>query len=342
MFRSERNRNDEDKAQTLPPFVWKIACGLVGTVICHSIVKAYFSKFFLFFTVIVGCIYGINFWIKMNSKRVPLNGGWAVVTGASSGIGKEISKELVRKGYNLVVVARNMDRLQALAELLVKGAPDVKVIPVQFNLASSETAGEELFTAIESLSMREHDMHINILVNNAGVGLTKNVIESDLSDVNNLMSLNMRSLTKLCRLFGARMTQRGKGHILNISSMAGCFPNPHATIYGASKAFVTSFSKGLNYELYGSGVSVTVCQPGPTHTEFASHSSSESSLIFRIPGLVSDAKDVAHDAVEGMLKGEMVVTPGLLNRFTAVIVKIVPDFLLMALVKWMWAPTESK
>jgi short-subunit dehydrogenase len=188
-------------------------------------------------------------------------GSTALVTGASKGLGASFAKELARRGMNLVLVARSIDALQELAHSL--GAQyGVSGVALQADLAAPD-AVERIVAEIDRL-----DLKIDLLINNAGLGLTGDFLSHDLGQELASIQVNVQALVGLSHALGARMVARGTGGIINLASNASFQPLPHMATYAAAKAFVLHFSEALNVELKGRGVQVTAVCPGPTATSF--------------------------------------------------------------------------
>src|SRR5258705_10147996 len=184
---------------------------------------------------------------------------WALITGASSGIGYELAKLFAADQVNLVLVARNETRLKQVADELRAGhGVSARVLPKDLSLA---TAPVEIFDALR-------DMPISVLVNNAGFGWRRQFAKGELQRSLEMMHVNMDALVQLTCLFAQQMVARGQGRILNVASTAAFQPGPWTAIYYASKAFVFSFSVALAEELAATGVTVTTFCPGPTRTGF--------------------------------------------------------------------------
>ncbi|HEX9998732.1 MAG TPA: SDR family oxidoreductase [Abditibacterium sp.] len=225
----------------------------------------------------------------------------ALITGASSGIGMEIAKELARRKYDLVLTARREDKLREIEKLL---SPHVKITVLPFDLAQDD-APQQLFDALQG-----HP--IDILVNNAGFADFGAFAESDWKKMSALLHVNILALTQLTRLFLPQMIERKKGRILNVASTAAFLPGPWMSVYYASKAYVLSFSDALANETARTGVSVTCLCPGPTHSEFQERAGMQSSKIME--GALMHAKPVARLGVAAMMRGQKTVVPGLFNR----------------------------
>jgi hypothetical protein len=240
----------------------------------------------------------------------------ALVTGASSGIGRELAKLLAREGHALVLVARRREALEELArELAVKHGVAVRVIAKDLTTPDSTA---EIFGELE----RER-LSVDILVNNAGLGLHGRFWETDLDRQLGIIQVNVVALTALTSRFLPGMVARGRGRIVNVASTAAFQPGPYMAVYYATKAYVLSFSEALAQELSDTGVTVTALCPGPTVTEFQAAAGLEDTLLFRGP-LVMDAEKVARVGWAGAKRGKRVVIPGLGNKLIRETVRFSP------------------
>ena len=228
------------------------------------------------------------------------------MTGASSGIGIEVARELARRGYAVTLVARREDRLRELAEELGNGAQahacDVTDPHARKGLA-------------EALAAR--GTQVSILVNNAGFSTSGPFANSDRERELDMIRTNIEAVVDFCALFVPGMAERGSGAVLNLASTASFQPLPMQAGYAATKAFVLSFSESLHAELKPQGVTVTALCPGPVKTEFAD--------VAEIPGAESmpdvfwaKPDQVAQAGVKGLERGKRVVIPGVLNRAGAI------------------------
>lgn len=226
-----------------------------------------------------------------------------LVTGASSGIGLEIAKLAARDGDNLVIVARNRQALEELADELKPAA----VLVVAADL-SQPGAAEKLVA-----TLRDQNISIDTLVNNAGFGDVGEFAHSDFVKQQQMIQLNITTLTELTRLLIPEIKLH-HGRIMNVGSMAGFAPGPLMSVYFASKAYVLSFSEALHEELKDAGVRVSCLCPGPTKTNFgtAAHASSGSYL----ENTRVTAASVAKAGWQGLHDGKAIVIPGLLNTIT--------------------------
>jgi short-subunit dehydrogenase len=185
----------------------------------------------------------------------------ALVTGASKGLGEAIADALAARGMNLVLVARSVDALRALARRLTTNY-GVRCIPLNADLAdpgSVNQIGEEL---------KRQGIQVDLLINNAGLGLTGDFLSHDIRKEQAAIQVNVQSLVALTHLFGCDMAIRGKGGIINLASNSAFQPLPHMATYAAAKAFVLHFSEALQHELKAKGVRVMAACPGPTATNF--------------------------------------------------------------------------
>lgn len=246
---------------------------------------------------------------------------WALITGASAGIGNEMAKLFAADRFNLVLVARNEDRLKKLAaELKAAHGISVRVEPRDL---SRPRAAAELFDALR-------DTQISILVNNAGFGWRKPFADGELDRWLEMMHLNMDALVQLTHLFAQPMRARREGRICNVASTAAFQPGPLTAIYFASKAFVYSFSVALAEELAGTGVTVTTFCPGGTVTEFFARAEMETTR-HRMYMMPADA--VARIGYRALMKGEVIATAGLLNQVSSSIAKCLPSRFTARIVK---------
>lgn len=239
----------------------------------------------------------------------------AVVTGASSGIGRELARVAARNGYDLIVVARRADRLAALAsELAAFGGTTEQVV---VDLAQSGGAQ----AVVEAVA----DRPVEVLVNDAGVGgrglfATERQLATDLA----MIQLNVTTLVELTGLLLSGMLERRRGGILNVASIAGYLPGPHQAVYNASKAFVKSFSQALSEETRNAGVRVTALCPGPVATEFETVAGYIPTTSRNPTMRVASASAVAAAGWQGLAAGKPVVVPDLLTRIGLQTLRVLP------------------
>lgn len=231
----------------------------------------------------------------------------AVITGASSGIGYEFAKILAQKQYQLVLVARNLDRLNDIKqELEAKFAINVILIPADLSL---ENVAEGI---VKEIKYRQ--LNVEILVNNAGFGYGGYYTQQTWENEKDMIQVNIKSLSQLTKLILPLMLEKKKGRICHVASTAGFYPGPLMAVYYASKAYVVSYSQALANELKKTGVTVTCLCPGPTATNFQSVAGVEKSRLFKISKMAT-AKEVAEYGCQAMMSGKTVAIPGGMNNF---------------------------
>lgn len=230
----------------------------------------------------------------------------ALITGASSGIGRDIARELSKRGYDLIIVARNVEALNKLkAELKT----DVKVI--QKDLSSVEKC-KELYEEVQG--------QVDILINNAGFGDFGDFWNTNLDKELGMIDLNIKAVQVLTKLFLKEMMEKNSGHILNVASIAGFMPGPLMATYYSSKAYIVNLSRALQKELKEkkSNVKLSVLCPGPVNTNF----NNVANVKFSIKPLSSEY--VAKYSIEKMLKNKKVIIPGIFTKILRVLSKIAP------------------
>lgn len=238
----------------------------------------------------------------------------ALVTGASSGIGQAFARILAAAGTDLVAVARDEGRLRALAEEL---SPGVEVEVVVADLADRS----QVARVADRLEAGEGP--VDLLVNNAGFGHVGEFIDLDPLAEASVIDVNVAAMHRLAHAAGTAMSARGRGGILNVSSVAGFAPSPRAATYAATKAFVTSFSEALHVELGPYGVVVSCLCPGLTRTEFQQRAGRD---VDGVPdALWQSAEDVAKAGLRGLAKGRAVVVPGAQNKAMRTMIKASPS-----------------
>jgi uncharacterized protein len=229
-----------------------------------------------------------------------------LVTGASSGIGSDIARELARRGHGVTLSARREDRLRELAEELKDTGVRVEVIACD---VTDEASRASLIAKLADLGLE-----VEVLVNNAGYGSGGPFQELDGDSEVAMVKTNCEAVVAFCAEYVPKMIERGRGAILNVGSTAGYQPLPRQATYSATKAFVNSFSDALYADLGGTGVTVTSLRPGPVATEFGAAGGMEDEFS-KLPGfLVDSSEDVARAAVAAMDRGKRVVGPGIVGR----------------------------
>lgn len=252
-----------------------------------------------------------------------------LITGASSGIGREFALQLAPFASNIIIVARRLDRLEALKSEICELYPEVNIFTYGVDLAS------DINVAAFLKWLKESDLKVDFLINNAGVGDHGPFAEGNWDRINQMLSVNISALTKLTHSLLPDMLRNGEGAILNVSSVASLIPVPFLNVYSATKAYVTSFSEGLRAELSGTKISVTALCPGPVPTEFgkqATRLGENDKFDMNTPGFLSvDAATAASAGLKAVAKNRARAVPGLAMFIGATILTILPIFLMRPL-----------
>lgn len=229
----------------------------------------------------------------------------ALITGASEGIGRSFAEIFAKHGHDLVLVARNQEKLNQLSMVLsTKYAVTCHIMAVDLTPVDS---AKNLFNQLLQMGI-----HVDILVNNAGMMQIEKLHMCNVDTMNQLIQLNIQSLVNMTRHFVNPMIGRGAGKIMNVGSIASFMPTPNFSAYGASKAFVLSFSEGISQELKGTGVTVTCVCPGITETNMLSHAQG---LERYIPAFLKANPDtLAKEAYKALMKGDVVFLDKLANK----------------------------
>jgi len=243
-----------------------------------------------------------------------------LITGASAGIGAEFARLLAKDGQALVLTARRLDRLQALATEL-RAASGARVEVIAADLADKD-APRLIFDKIAALNLQ-----VGTLINNAGFGLRGAFAEQPLDRLIEMLDVNIVALTRLTGLFLPLMIARGSGGIINLSSIAAFLPGPYMAVYYATKAYVLSFSQAIAYETRGTGVVVTAVCPGRTQSEFDEVADLTGARLTRQPAM--SGRDVARLAIEGHRARKSLVITGAMNKLTPLGSRLLPRGVLM-------------
>ncbi|GLU27210.1 MULTISPECIES: SDR family NAD(P)-dependent oxidoreductase [Brucella/Ochrobactrum group] len=227
--------------------------------------------------------------------------GKALITGASTGIGAVYADRLAKQGYDLILVARSADKLEALSKKLIAATGrSVEVLPADLTNAHDVRAVEDVLKS---------DKNISLLINNAGAGGVKPLLDSDVDDMERMITLNITALTRLTYAAVPGFIARGRGTIINIASVVAIAPELLNGVYGSSKSYVLSFSHSLNHELADKGIRVQAVLPGATATDFWSIAGKP---VEELPqSIVMSTDDMVDAALAGLKNGERVTIPGL-------------------------------
>jgi len=245
----------------------------------------------------------------------------ALVTGASGGIGAELARELARRGHDLVLAARSLAPMEALAAELRDDGTAVTVIP-----ADLAKPGAAAGLAHEVAS---RGLVVDVLVNNAGLGAAGRFDRIDPARLGEVLQVNVVALSELTRLLIPGMVARGRGRIMLVASVAGFQPGPHMAAYFASKAYVLSLGEALAYELRGTGVTVTTLCPGATATNFFVVAGAKNSVMAKRLRRMMPADLVAQLGMRGLMAGRRVVITGMMNRVVALAGRYAPRRLIL-------------
>jgi len=256
----------------------------------------------------------------MTTRR--LDGKTALVTGASSGIGAALARELAREGANLVLTARRQDRLQALAQELTE-SHDVHVSVEAVDLGAPGAA------AIVEERTEGAGVAIDVLVNNAGFGLYEPFAAAPWERYAQMLTLNVVALTELTHRMVPHMIARGRGWVMNVASIGAYLPTPTFAVYGASKAYVRNFTEALRYELRGTGVRAIAVCPGATQSEFTLVAGQ--TLLPSAERWLMSAEKCAAIAVRKMLAGRATVVTGSVNALGMWLLRLLPRALMPGL-----------
>lgn len=248
-------------------------------------------------------------------NQMILTDHYALITGASSGIGAEFAWLLAQRGWPLIISARRRDRLEALKSE-IQNACGVQVHVIVQDLAQSGSA-QALFDAVQ-----EQGWTVSVLVNNAGFGMYGFLAEQDLKRLHEMVTLNVTNLTLLTRLFGAKMAQRKFGYILNVSSVASFQPCPCFAAYAATKSYVSSLGEALYQEFKPCGVVVCTLYPGMTQTEFMQVMGYGPKGVARVRAMT--AGQVAKKGLNALFRKKSSVTAGVMNKSLRVLMRFLP------------------
>lgn len=254
---------------------------------------------------------------------------WALVTGASAGIGATLVRELAARGAKLILTARRRERLESLAAELAAKGTETRIVVADLN---DPTAPQQIFDATEGAGLV-----VDILVNNAGLGqygaFRTSAIAQELSQVR----VNCEAMVHLSRLFVPRMIERRRGWVLVVASTASFQPVPYISTYAATKVFDRFFALGLAAEVAQYCIKVTALCPGPTESEFFEVAGAG---VFRDRG-VQPAEEVARLGVDALARGQRTIVPNLKGRFTAFLVRFLPVTLITSVIEKAARPKSS-
>lgn len=248
------------------------------------------------------------------------NMAYALITGGGKGIGKAIAMELAARGYNILLISRTQeDLIQICNNIETMHSVKAQYFTTDLSIQGIEN---KIFQWVQSLNIE-----IDILVNNAGYGLSGNFENQHLDNLKNMMQLNMLALIAITHIFLPQLKKQRKSFILNIASTAAYQAIPGLSVYAATKSFVLSFSRSLKIELIGSPVSVTCILPGPTNTAFMERATLSERGILLTSKVHMQPERVAKIAIQALLIGKTEMVPGLKNKLTNFLSRLLPKSL---------------
>lgn len=259
---------------------------------------------------------------------------YALITGATSGFGYEFAFLFAQHGYNLILVARQQESLAEIARN-IQAEYNVDVVTIAKDLFKPKAA-EEVF-----LEVKDKGLLVDILINDAGQGEYGKFSEYDLSRDLDIIQLNVVSLVTLTKYFLNDMLRRNEGRILQVASILSKYPSPWMAVYGATKAFVLSFTEGLIEELKETGVTVTALIPGASDTDFFHKAGAENSVTYREEPL-SSPQEVARDGFDALMKGERRIVSGFKNKVQSAMSSILPDEKLASQMNEQLSPSHKE
>ncbi|SDE96474.1 hypothetical protein SAMN05216464_111100 [Mucilaginibacter pineti] len=239
----------------------------------------------------------------------------ALITGGTSGIGKELAKLFANDHYNLIIVARDQSELESATREL--GASGVQVETISKDLSKMD----EAFALCQELE----DRQIDVLVNDAGQGVYGLFKDNDIERELDIIHLNICATVILTKYFVQQMAARGEGKVLNLGSVAGKVPGPWQAVYHATKAFVLSFTTAIREEMKDSGITFTALMPGITDTDFFNKAGMNDSKALQDESVKANPADVAKDGYEALMAGEDRVISGFKNKMQVSMANLMPD-----------------
>lgn len=250
----------------------------------------------------------------------------ALITGASRGIGKAFAEEFARNGFSLILIARTLAELQGLQQQLKSQyQTDSKILSIDLQQPDSI---DRIMNEIQN------DLpNLQVLVNNAGFGISKKLTETPEADVDGMLTININLLTKLTYRVLPHMQNKKRGMILNLASTAAYVPGPYMAIYYASKAYVLSFSEAIHEELKQDGIFVTALCPGYTKSTFHDRAGKSRLMSGWLPKM--SAEQVAKIGYDALMKNKRVVTSGFLNKLSLLMMYLTPNFILLKIIAFL-------
>lgn len=261
------------------------------------------------------------------------NGQTALITGATSGIGLELARCFAKDGYNIILVARTQEDLEATAQELTTQY-GIKAYGIAADLMVPGNA-EKLYRDVKDDGIR-----VDVLVNDAAQGVWGKFVETDLQKELDIIQLNVVSMVVLTKLFLKEMVARNSGKILQLASTSSKAPTPLLSVYAGTKAFVYNFTQGLINELKDTNVTMTALLPGPTETDFFHKAGAEGTVVYQETDL-ADPADVAKDGYEALQNGESKAISGMKNKIETTMGNVIPDEAVAERYRKMMNPSDE-
>ncbi|HEX8561696.1 MAG TPA: SDR family oxidoreductase [Flavobacterium sp.] len=262
------------------------------------------------------------------------NNKHALITGATSGIGYELAKLFAADNYNLILVARNRENLEITAREMEALAKENHVHIIESDLFEPGAA-EEIYAKTTALGVT-----VDVLVNNAGQGEWGKFSTTDLQREIDIVQLNIIAMMSLTKLYLKDMLARNEGKILQLASSASKAPSPYLSVYAATKAFVLSLSEALMKEIEDTNVTITVLRPGPTDTDFFHKAKGENSTVYKEMPMYTP-EEVAKAGFKGLMDGDAVVMPGMMNKMQEAANLVMPDSMVAGTMKKQMEPSDK-
>lgn len=259
-----------------------------------------------------------------------------LITGASSGIGKELAKLFAKDNYNLIIVARNQDELNEAANEFKLINSSITVRSITKDLFKTK----EVFELCDEI--QKNNVKIDVLVNDAGQGVYGLFKDTEIERELDIINLNIAATVILTKHFIKQMIEAGEGRILNLGSVAGKIPGPWQSVYHATKAFVLSFTTSVREEVKDTGVTLTALMPGATDTDFFHKANMEDSKIIQDKESLSDPADVAKAGYDALMAGEDRVIAGFKNKVQVSSANLMPDSSVAHAIYEQQKPIENK
>lgn len=260
---------------------------------------------------------------------------YALVTGATSGIGKEIAKLLAKDQYNLIIVGRKQGELDDTANEL-KLDNNIEVKTLQKDLFSNNAAFE-VYDEVKAQGIK-----LDVLVNDAAQGQYGLFVDNDIRRELDIIQLNISAVVILTKLFLKDMVASGEGKILNVASIAGKVPGPYQAVYHGTKAFIHSFNEAVRSEIKDTGVTLTSLLPGVTNTDFFNKAEMTNSKVAQDESSMADPADVAKDGYDALMAGDDMVISGLKNKVQIAMSNVTPDSIVAEMMKKQQEPVENR